>query len=136
MYPYGEQTYFVEPPELQNRLCGEFRPGHFRGVATVVTKLFNLVQPDTAVFGKKDYQQLKVLEGMVQQLNMPITILGQEIARAPDGLALSSRNGYLSAAERAEAPRLQQELQTIRSAIASGVRDYEALCAQARDRLT
>lgn len=135
MYPYGEQTYFVEPPELQNRLCGEFRPGHFRGVATVVTKLFNLVQPDTAVFGKKDYQQLKVLEGMVQQLNMPITILGQEIARAPDGLALSSRNGYLGAAERVEAPRLQQELQTIRSAIASGVRDYEALCAQARDRL-
>ncbi len=131
LYPYGPQQYFVEPPELQNRLCGEFRPGHFRGVATVVTKLFNLVQPDVAIFGKKDYQQLKVIEGMVRDLNMPVEIVGIDTERANDGLALSSRNGYLTEAERAEAPQLRRTLEGIRSAVQQGERDYASLCERA-----
>ena len=131
LYPHGPQQYFVEPPELQSRLCGEFRPGHFRGVATVVTKLFNLVQPDVAIFGKKDYQQLKVIEGMVRDLNMPVEIVGIDTERAEDGLALSSRNGYLSERERAEAPQLRRTLEGIRSAVEGGERNYAALCANA-----
>ena len=126
LYP-EPQTYQVEPPEIQNWLEGEFRPGHFRGVATVVLKLFNIVQPDTALFGKKDYQQLMVLRNMARQLALPIRVIGGETVRAPDGLALSSRNGYLSAAERAEAPRLARELNKLRDAVKSGNRDYRAL---------
>ena len=135
LYPQGEQQYFVEPPAIQNLLCGEFRPGHFRGVATVVTKLFNLVQPDLAVFGKKDYQQLKVIEGMVRELNMPIEILGVDTQRAEDGLALSSRNGYLSDAERAEAIRLRRTLEQLADAIRQGRRDYPALSAEVQQLL-
>lgn len=126
LYP-AAQEYFIEPPGIQNILDGEFRPGHFRGVATVVTKLFNCVQPDAAVFGKKDYQQLMVIRNMTRQLALPIDIIGGETVRADDGLALSSRNGYLSAAERAEAPRLYRLLQEIRQAILGGERDYAAL---------
>jgi len=121
------QEYVVEPPAIQNILDGEFRPGHFRGVATVVLKLFNIVQPQAAVFGKKDYQQLMVIRNMTRQLALPITIVGGETVRADDGLALSSRNGYLSEAERAEAPRLYRLLNEIRDAIRNGESDTAKL---------
>ncbi|PKO87526.1 MAG: pantoate--beta-alanine ligase [Betaproteobacteria bacterium HGW-Betaproteobacteria-12] len=130
LYP-EPQEYFIEPPAIQNVLDGEFRPGHFRGVATVVSKLFNCVQPDVALFGKKDYQQLMVIRNMTRQLAMPIDIVGGETVRAEDGLALSSRNGYLSTAERAEAPRLYRLLTGIRQAIRSGASDFAALEMQA-----
>ncbi len=126
LYP-EPQEYFVEPPAIQNVLDGEFRPGHFRGVATVVLKLFNCVQPDAAVFGKKDYQQLMVIRNMTRQMALPIAIVGGETVRAGDGLALSSRNGYLSTAERAEAPRLYRLLNDIRVAIRAGDRDFARL---------
>jgi len=122
LYP-EPQEYFIEPPGIQNVLDGEFRPGHFRGVATVVTKLFNCVQPAAAVFGKKDYQQLMVIRNMTRQVALPIDIIGGETVRAADGLALSSRNGYLSEAERAEAPRLYRLLNDIRDAIRNGEAD-------------
>jgi len=130
MYPQT-QTYFVEPPELANELCGKYRPGHFRGMLTVVLKLFNLVQPTVAAFGKKDYQQLALIRGMVTQMNLPIEILAGETVRAEDGLALSSRNGYLSALERKEAPRLYQCVKQIADALASGRTDFEELETQA-----
>ena len=122
LYP-EPQEYFVEPPAIQHLLDGEFRPGHFRGVATVVLKLFNCVQPQAAVFGKKDYQQLIIIRNMTRQLALPIEIIGGETVRADDGLALSSRNGYLSAAERAEAPRLYRELNRIREFLKQGEQD-------------
>ena len=126
LYPEPQQ-YQVDPPEIQNQLEGEFRSGHFRGVATVVLKLFNIVQPEVAIFGKKDYQQLMVLRNMTRQLALPIEIVGGETVRADDGLALSSRNGYLTPAERAEAPRLSRTLQSIRSAVLAGERDFARL---------
>lgn len=126
LYPEPQQ-YLVDPPEIQNLLEGEFRPGHFRGVATVVLKLFNCVQPQAAVFGKKDYQQLMVLRNMTRQLALPIAIIGGETVRAEDGLALSSRNGYLSAAERAEAPRLYRLLTGVRDALRGGASDLARL---------
>lgn len=116
LYP-SPQSYFVDPPDLQHLLEGEFRPGHFRGVATVVLKLFNCVQPHTALFGKKDYQQLMLIRAMTEQMALPIQIIGVETVRAEDGLALSSRNGYLSASERQEAPRLFQTLQALRQTV-------------------
>jgi pantoate--beta-alanine ligase len=129
---YAEpQTLFVEPPPMASELCGAFRPGHFRGMATVVLKLFNLVQPQVAVFGKKDYQQLAIIRQMVTQFNLPIAIVGAETARAPDGLALSSRNQYLSAAERAEAPRLYRTLQEAGRRLQQGERNFEQIQAQA-----
>jgi pantoate--beta-alanine ligase len=134
LYP-EPQGYCVEPPALANQLEGEFRPGFFRGVATVVMKLFNIVQPNAAVFGKKDYQQLMIVRGMVRQLNLPIAIIGDETARAADGLALSSRNGYLSQAERAEAPRLQQMLAWVKLQIITGIRDFPRLEAEAAKNL-
>lgn len=135
LYP-APQCYYVEPdPIQQSTLDGEFRPGHFRGVATVVMKLFNIVQPKAAVFGKKDYQQLMVIRNMAQQMAMPIEIIPGETVRAEDGLALSSRNGYLSDAERAEAPRLYRLLTAMRRLILNGERDYARLEAEAIQEL-
>ena len=127
MYPQP-QTYHVEPPpEQAGILDGEFRPGHFRGVATVVMKLFQIAQPDVALFGKKDFQQLMVIRNMVREFDLPIEIIGGETVRATDGLALSSRNGYLSAAERAEAPRLSRVLTKVIDAVRGGARDFTLL---------
>jgi pantoate--beta-alanine ligase len=126
LYPETQQ-YYVDPPEIQNQLEGACRPGHFRGVATVVLKLFNIVQPQVALFGKKDYQQLLVLRNMTRQLALPIEIIGGETVRAEDGLALSSRNGYLTPAERAEAPRLSRVLRRIADAVCSGECDFAKL---------
>lgn len=134
MYP-TPQLYRVHPPPLSNELEGAFRPGFFDGVCTVVLKLFNLVQPDIAVFGKKDRQQLKIVRGMVQQFNLPITVVPAETVRASDGLALSSRNNYLSPAERAEAPRLYQTLRWIADEIVSGRTDYANLESAGRAEL-
>jgi len=120
------QTFHVQPP-LADELCGAFRPGHFQGVATVVLKLFNMVQPRYAVFGKKDYQQLFILKGMVRQFNLPIVILEGETSRADDGLALSSRNAYLTNEERAEAPRLFRLLREAAHRIGVGERDFTAV---------
>ena len=127
LYP-TPQTYTVEPDPLQQSILdGEFRPGHFRGVATVVLKLFNIVQPQAAVFGKKDYQQLMVIRNMVRELALPIAIIPGDTVRAEDGLALSSRNGYLSATERAEAPRLRRLLLAMRNNILAGTTDFALL---------
>lgn len=126
LYPVVQQ-YFVDPPALAEQWCGAVRSGHFRGVTTVVAKLFNLVQPQVALFGKKDYQQLALIRGMTQQLNFPIEIVGCETQRAPDGLALSSRNGYLTAAERQEAPYLYSVLKQLGARIEQGSRDYREL---------
>ena len=126
MYP-EQQIYLVEPPEIQHLLEGAVRPGHYRGVATVVLKLFNIVQPQMAVFGKKDYQQCRVLDNMVRQFNLPIEIKLAETVRAADGLALSSRNRYLTIAERLEAPQLYASLCAIKTALESGDRDFVAL---------
>ena len=135
LYPNVAQQYNVEPPNLQNELCGAFRPGHFRGVATVVAKLFNIVEPDYACFGKKDYQQLVILQGMAADLNFRVEIVPVDIGRAADGLALSSRNQYLSEAERKQAPQLYRELQAIARAVENGNRDYAALEQQAAANL-
>ena len=135
LYPNVEQRYNVEPPHLQNELCGKFRPGHFRGVATVVSKLFNIVQPDYACFGKKDYQQLAILQGMAADLNFRVEIVPVDIGRAADGLALSSRNQYLSEAERKQAPQLYRELQAVARSVKNGNRDYAALEQQAAANL-
>ena len=125
MYP-EPQTFQVLPP-LADALCGAHRPGHFQGVCTVVLKLFNLVQPRFAIFGKKDYQQLFLIRAMARQFNLPIEILAGETVRAEDGLALSSRNGYLTPQERAEAPRLYGVLTEIRRRLQAGDRGYAGL---------
>ncbi|SDB58533.1 pantoate--beta-alanine ligase [Pseudomonas sp. NFACC23-1] len=128
MYPDGMagQTR-VSVPQLSEGLCGASRPGHFEGVATVVSKLFNMVQPDLAVFGQKDFQQLAVIRALVHDLNMPIQIIGEPTVRAEDGLALSSRNGFLSPDQRAIAPVVYRVLRQIAEAIKQGRRDFPAL---------
>ena len=134
MYP-EPQSYVVEPPEIQNILEGAVRPGHYRGVATVVLKLFNMVQPQVAVFGKKDYQQCRVLDNMVRQMNLPIELLLSETVRADDSLALSSRNAYLTPTERIEAPELNAALKAIKLALQKGNRDFTTLETNARETL-
>ncbi len=135
MYPQPQQYHVEPPPSQASILDGEFRPGHFRGVATVVLKLFNIIAPQFALFGKKDYQQLMVIRNMVSELNLTVKIVAGETVRAADGLALSSRNGYLSPAERAEAPRLHRELARVRQALQAGERDCAKLEQQAMAEL-
>ena len=131
LYP-EPQEYRVRPPDgLGGTLEGEFRPGFFEGVCTVVTKLFSCVQPRVAVFGKKDYQQLMIVRNMARQLGMPTEIIGAETFRAEDGLALSSRNGYLSGEERLEAPHLYQQLNAVGESIRGGQHDVKAVEARA-----
>jgi pantoate--beta-alanine ligase len=130
LYPYGsEDTVRVEVPGLSAILCGVSRPGHFTGVATVVAKLFNAVRPHVAVFGEKDYQQLLVVRRLVADLCMAVEIIGEPTLRESDGLAMSSRNGYLSAAERERAPVLYQTLQWLAERLVSGM-NYEGLAAE------
>ena len=128
LYPQP-QEYSVDPPhQLGDILEGEFRPGFFKGVCTVVLKLFSCVQPKVAIFGKKDYQQLMIIRQMAKQFAIPVDIIPAETIRAEDGLALSSRNGYLSTQERAEAPELQKILQVVRSQVLDlGMRNTQAL---------
>ncbi len=136
MYPQGlgAQTV-VDVPGISTLLEGALRPGHFRGVSTVVAKLFNLVQPDVACFGQKDYQQLALIRKMVNDLAMPIEIIGVPTVRAESGLALSSRNGYLTAEELALAPQLAATMRWLGEQISQGTRDFDSLIQQATDRL-
>jgi pantoate--beta-alanine ligase len=136
MYPEPQSYVVSPPPELANMLEGQFRPGFFSGVCTVVLKLFNIVRPGFAVFGKKDYQQLLVIQNMVRQLALPIEVIGGETIRESDGLAMSSRNAYLSSAERVEARQLQATLRRTAAAIHSGGLEWHGLQQAATDALT
>lgn len=128
IYPSGRDGVTrVEVPGIADILCGASRPGHFRGVATVVTKLFNMVQPELALFGEKDYQQLSVLRRMTADLNIPVEIIGVPTERESDGLAMSSRNGYLTAGEREIAPALYRSLQVVATELRDGRRDFAAI---------
>lgn len=131
LYPEPQDVKVQPPAALADILEGASRPGFFVGVCTVVLKLFHIVQPAVAVFGKKDYQQWLVLRHMVRQLALPVQVLAGETARAEDGLALSSRNGYLSPVERAEAPALARALREVAAAVRAGRRDWAALEAEA-----
>jgi len=137
IYPKGlaAQTA-VDVPFVGDRHCGASRPGHFRGVSTIVSKLFNLVQPDMALFGKKDYQQLAVIRQMTSDLSFPIEIIGIDTERAADGLALSSRNGYLNEQQRQQAPAIYQQLQWLRQQVRDGAADFRALEQQVSTALT
>ena len=136
IYPHGmEDLAKVSIPAISNILCGHFRPGHFDGVATVVSILFNLVQPDIALFGEKDYQQLLVIRRMAADLHMPIEIIGVATERETDGLALSSRNQYLSEAERRLAPEMYATLMEVADKLKAGRRDFPALCYTGIKRL-
>jgi pantoate--beta-alanine ligase len=128
IYPAENKvTTEVTVPELDSIYCGEFRPGHFKGVATIVTKLFNIVQPDMAIFGEKDYQQLLVIRSLVKNLNLPIEIIGSSTMREKDGLAMSSRNQYLNNNERKIAPLLYENLNKIALKLKKGDDNYENL---------
>ena len=131
-----ESTTRVVVPGLGDILCGAFRPGFFTGVATVVTRLLNLVQPDVAVFGEKDYQQLVLVRRMASELCLPVSIEGVATEREPDGLAMSSRNGYLGPGERATAPVLYRTLAEVKEAVEGGAADYDILERMAMDALT
>jgi len=136
MYPKPlEQQTRVEVPGLSDILCGASRPGHFVGVTTIVCKLFNLVQPDVAVFGEKDFQQLMVIRRMIEELCMPIEIVGVPIVREADGLAMSSRNGYLEAQQRKLAPQLHSIMQSLAKQVRAGETDYAALEKATADKI-
>ncbi|MBL8259140.1 MAG: pantoate--beta-alanine ligase [Candidatus Competibacteraceae bacterium] len=136
MYPRPlEEMTAITVPELSGLLCGASRPTHFRGVATVVGKLFNMVQPDVALFGEKDWQQLMVIRRLVEDLNFPIEIIGVPTVRETDGLAMSSRNGYLTAEERAIAPTLHATLAASAERLRAGERDHQRLAEEAKARL-
>ena len=135
IYPKGlDQQSYVEVPNVSQHYCGESRPGHFRGVTTVVCKLFNLVQPDIACFGLKDYQQVQVIQTMVEDLSMPIEIIAVETVREASGLALSSRNNYLNEAEKNIAPALSQNLKWLAQAIRSND-DFVGLAQKAASNI-
>ena len=135
LYPVP-QTFTVQPPgKLADDLCGAFRPGHFSGVATVVMKLFNLVQPRTAIFGRKDFQQLLLVRELVRQFNLPIEIIAGDTLREADGLAMSSRNGFLSATERIQAGALYRELRALMETVTRGEQDFIHLTATAKKHL-
>ena len=139
MYPVLPPPTSVRAGAITSQLCGQSRPGHFDGVGIVVSKLFNIVQPDVAVFGQKDYQQLAIIQQLVRDLSYPIEIIGAPIVRAEDGLALSSRNQYLSDAERKIAPVLHQELQRLAEQLKNGKyseQGVEPLLAAAKGRIT
>ncbi|WP_296238370.1 pantoate--beta-alanine ligase [Psychrobacter sp. UBA5136] len=139
MYPVLPPPTSVRAGAITSQLCGQSRPGHFDGVGIVVSKLFNIVQPDVAVFGQKDYQQLAIIQQLVRDLSYPIEIIGAPIVRAEDGLALSSRNQYLSDAERKIAPVLHQELQRLAEQLKNGKyseQGVEPLLAAAKARIT
>lgn len=135
LYPQPQAFRIEPPPELANILEGHFRPGFFTGVCTVVLKLLNCVQPGAAVFGKKDYQQLMIVRRMVQQLALPVEVIAAETVRGSDGLALSSRNGYLDETERGEAVTLSRVLQDTAAALRAGTRDYAACENAAMEKL-
>lgn len=136
MYPHGmAMQTSVHVPGMDDKLCGLGRPGHFDGVATVVTKLFNMVQPDIAVFGEKDYQQLLLIRQLVNDLNMPVDIVGAPTHRESSGLAMSSRNNRLSDDERAQAALLYQQLQAIKAALENGETDLDAVLNSAQTQL-
>ncbi len=136
VYPEGsEEATHVEVPGLSDDLCGAFRPGHFRGVATVVTKFFNMVQPDVAVFGTKDYQQLLVIRRLVRDLRLAVSIEAVETVREADGLAMSSRNAYLSPEDRARAPLIHSTLHATAERLRAGERDFAALQSAGLQRL-
>ncbi len=135
LYPEPQGYRVQAPAALADLLEGEFRPGFFGGVCTVVMKLFGCVQPRVAVFGKKDYQQLRVIQGLVRQFNLPIEVVACETHRAQDGLALSSRNAYLSASARLEAAQLSVQLRRVAEAVRAGRRDFSALETEALEAL-
>lgn len=135
MYPSGFQTTVSLGP-LTQPLCGASRPGHFNGVAVVVTKLFGIVQPDVALFGKKDFQQLAVIRQMTRDLNLPVEIIGMPIVREPDGLAMSSRNSYLSPEERQQALCLFRAIMAVRQLFEAGETSVERLLTAARKKIT
>ncbi|QBZ83560.1 Pantothenate synthetase [Hydrogenovibrio crunogenus] len=136
MYPNGHsQTRVIAPEKMTGILEGEKRPGHFNGVTTVVAKLFNIVQPDIAVFGQKDFQQFAVLQQMVDDLAIPVSLVRAPIIRDETGLALSSRNQYLTDVQRRVAPKLYVALQAVEMAVQSGNRNYEALCQVASQQI-
>jgi len=140
MYPHFDgvninQTMSISMPPIANELCGATRAGHFSGVATVVAKLFNIVMPHLAVFGKKDFQQLHIIRELVQQFNIPIRIVGGETVRESNGLAMSSRNGFLSAEQKKNAAQLHQELHTIKEEILNGNNEFSALTQAASQSL-